>query len=341
MHWGAIEEDAQGYPVPHEAARRIPGGFAWSSLPRHACDHGGGPTVEPQTDADFLANGPRLDLGMAAFRAMIVAAGGNPLVPPAWLGELELIDATAAGDLARMELLLHGGVAVDAARFGRSAITAALHGKRLELVSWLLARGARPSRWSEGATREVVHWLFRRPRSLQGWERVFEELVVAGIDLRGRAGGDAVLFAEDPRIVARLLTLGATPSPRYASGSTALHCACARGPWHHTVGGDASAIDASTKLVALLVAAGAELDAVARDGHTAVRGAVESGHVAALRLLLDAGAAHSLAPMPAYLKQFGKPFATPVERARELARDPVKAPLAAEMVRMLDEASRR
>ena len=325
--WGPTEDDGHGNPVPHATARRTAGGFAWSSLDSYVCGHGGWPTVDQQTDAAFLERGPLLDLGVPACREMIVAAGGHLQDPPAWLGEMELLDATTAGDVARMDALLRAGSASDAVRFGRCAVTAAVHGKRLDLVSWLVARGARPATWSEPIAREIGRVLFGPARSVQGWEGVFEELVAAGMDMRGRAGADAVLVEKDPRVVARLLALGADPRTRDARR---------RRPY-----GEASAVVASTELVGLFIAAGVELDVVARDGHTAVHCAVESGHAPALRALLAAGADPDLAQMPSYLKQFGGSFATPVERARELMRDPVKRPVATEMVELLEQAPRR
>ncbi len=181
-----------------------------------------------------------------------------------------------------------------------------------------------------------MRWGPHQGRGTPGWGELFEALVAAGLDMRSKTGGNALLAETDPRMVTRLLALGATPDRTYAGGSTALHAACMRGPWS-SVPFTASVTPRWTHAVAdLLIAAGVPVDAVASSGHTALRNAVESGSVAAVRSLLAAGADRDLAPRPSVLARYDTPFPTPLQRARELARDPVKQQLALEMVALLE-----
>jgi len=197
-----------------------------------------------------------------------------------------LIEATARGYRAGVEVLLDSGVDVNASGPGghRALIQAADSG-HVEMVELLLVRGADPNAAGIAGNTAVLI------ASARGDFPIVEMLLLRGADPDAVGGGGttALIEAADggQREVAELLRAhGANVNAARGNGITALILAAARG---------------DDPLSESLLAAGADVNASGPGGTTALLEATDGGHGTTAAMLLQAGAD----PSPSVLTRGG------------------------------------
>ena len=186
----------------------------------------------------------------------------------------EFLDAAALGDVSVVELFVAGGMPIDAAFGGWTALHEAARNGHLSVVEYLIDQGASvgPSVRAlalRGGHGDVVLYLARA----RGAARA--ELVRRGIAYTDSA---FVFAAWSGRlaVVKLFVAAGMDLEARNNYGKTALHAAAYKG--HLAV-------------VAFLVGAGADVDARDEYNWTVLSRAAEHGHLSVVEILVGAGAA--------------------------------------------------
>ena len=162
--------------------------------------------------------------------------------------ETALLLAIRRGDLAAAERLLGAGASIDTRLL---SLSEAVHSSTLEVVLWLLSRGARVNRWN-GDRYGPLHVLLvqpadKRPGGKASTMPMLEVLLKAGADPNARFEGERTLLMWcDSEVIKALLEHGADPTLADRGGDTALH------------------VTRSVEAIKLLVAHGADVNALTR-----------------------------------------------------------------------------
>jgi ankyrin repeat protein len=139
--------------------------------------------------------------------------------------ETALVYAVRRGDLEVVERLLMAGASIDTRLL---SLSEAIRSSTVEVVQWLISRGARLNRW-KGDRYGPLHVLLVRPASerLGGKAatiRMLEVLLAAGADPNARFDGERTLLMWcGPDVIKLLLAHGADPRLTDHAGNTALH----------------------------------------------------------------------------------------------------------------------
>ena len=254
--------------------------------------------------------------GRADSIAALVSAGANPDIEPRLgvPGRTALWYASEAGHLEAARALADGGVNRESAA-SQAALRAAIENGYVELARMLARAGVgirvisfrgpstTPTDWSSPVTLAARH----------GYSALLQELLAAGVNVRGNGGGTALRAAAEnghDEVVRILLEAGtAADGEGLPVGVTPLGLAAARGDAVMVAellqhGADPNATqsrEGSTPLilgargghaevVRLLLARGASVEARDRSGLTAAARAGEVGHDVVVGLLTAAGA---------------------------------------------------
>jgi ankyrin repeat protein len=232
-----------------------------------------------------------------------------------------LLFAVRAGSLAATRALLEAGAdANEALQDGTSALVLAATNAHYEVAAELLARGAEPNAAANGWTAlHQIAWSrrwnmgFNLPGPAQTGQldslELVRQLVAKGADIDARqtkepADGNRnkldrlgatpfVLAAKscDVPLMRTLLELGADASLTTNAGTTALMAAAGVGIWApgENPGTHAECLAA---MELALEAGGGDVNAIDKNGETALHGAIyRGGNVEAIRFLADRGAA--------------------------------------------------
>ena len=162
--------------------------------------------------------------------------------------ETALVYAVRRGDLGSAERLLNAGASIDTRLL---SVSEAIRSSTVEVVQWLVSRGARLDRW-KGDRYGPLHVLLVRPVSerLGGKAAVIsmlEVLLAAGADPNARLDGERTLLMWcGPESIAMLLAHGADPTLTDHAGNTALH------------------VTRSVEAIRLLAAHGADVNALTK-----------------------------------------------------------------------------
>jgi ankyrin repeat protein len=162
--------------------------------------------------------------------------------------ETALVLAVRRGDLASAERLLNAGASIDTRLL---SLSEAIRFGTIEMVQWLLPRGARVNRWN-GDRYGPLHVLLvqppdKRPGGKASIMPMLEALLKAGADPNARFDGERTLLMWcGPEAIKVLLEHGADPTLADHSGKTALHVA------------------RSVEAIKLLAAHGADVNALTR-----------------------------------------------------------------------------
>ena len=186
----------------------------------------------------------------------------------------EFLDAAALGDVSVVRLFVEGGMPIDAAFGGWTALHEAARNGHLEVVRYLIDRGASVDRSVRalalrGGHGDVVRYLARARVAARG-----------ALDSLGIAYTDSVFLAaaQEGDLAVVKLFVQAGMSVEVADdehGVTALHIAAFWG---------------RLEVVEFLVGAGADVNATNNDGDTALHLAAWEGHLEVVEFLVGAGA---------------------------------------------------
>jgi ankyrin repeat protein/cell wall assembly regulator SMI1 len=139
--------------------------------------------------------------------------------------ETALVYAVRRGDLGTIERLLNAGASVDTRLL---SLSEAIRYSTVEVVRWLLSRGARVNAW-KGDRYGPLHVLLvqpanKRPGGKASIMPILEALLTAGADPNARFDGARTLLMWcAPEVIKLLLEHGADPKLTDYSGNTALH----------------------------------------------------------------------------------------------------------------------
>jgi ankyrin repeat protein len=139
--------------------------------------------------------------------------------------ETALICAVRRGDRGEVERLLNAGASIDTRLL---SVSEAIRTSTVEMVQWLLSRGARANGW-KGGRYAPLHVLLvqsaeRRPGGKSGTLPMLQALLTAGADPNARFDGERTpLMWCGPEVIRVLLEHGADPTLTDHAGSTALH----------------------------------------------------------------------------------------------------------------------
>jgi len=171
--------------------------------------------------------------------------------------ETALICAIRRGDLGEVERLLDAGASIDTRLL---SVSEAVRTSTVEMVQWVLSRGARANRW-KGDRYAPLHALLvlsaeQRPGGKASIMPMLHALLGAGADPNARFDGERTLLMWcGPDVIKVLLAHGADPTLTDHSGKTALH------------------YTRSVETIRLLAAHGADVNALTRppdrDSHRA------------------------------------------------------------------------
>jgi ankyrin repeat protein len=195
------------------------------------------------------------------------------------LGAMPLARAARAGHAA---LFLSQGAAIDARNLvGVTALYAAAENERQATVALLLAKGADPNLPGRSGVTPLAAAAFK------GNDRIVGELIARKADpnVVDATGKSAMTYAAArgfALVVRRLIDAGVDAGRAYGNDLTALMWAAG----HEDGVGARSALD----VIALLLDAGAPVDAVDNRGRTALMVAAELGRPAIVEVLLARGA---------------------------------------------------
>jgi ankyrin repeat protein len=221
------------------------------------------------------------DLGCVPLARRLLEAGAS-LEARDRLGAMALARAARAGHLGLAELLLAQGAPIDARNLvGATALFAAAENERGATVALLLAKGAGPNLPGRAGVTPLSAAAFR------GSGRIVEQLIARGadpdvVDATGKAAITYAAARGFAPIVHRLLDAGVDPKLAYGNELTALMWAAG----HE----DGVGAGAARDVVALLLDAGAAIDAVDNRGRSALMMAAELGHAELVELLVVRGA---------------------------------------------------
>jgi ankyrin repeat protein len=233
-----------------------------------------------------LALFPAADGGCMALARRLLDAGAS-LAARDRLGATALARAALVGHLALLEFFLGQGAAIDARNLvGATALYGAAENQRQASVALLLARGADPNLPGRSGVTPLAAAAFA------GNDRIVEALLGRGaapdvVDTTGKAAITYAAARGFALIVRRLIDAGVDARRAYGNDLTALMWAAG----HEDGVGATAACD----VVALLLDAGAPIDAVDNRGRTALMIAAEVGHAAVAEELLARGADRTIA----------------------------------------------
>ncbi|HKA79804.1 MAG TPA: ankyrin repeat domain-containing protein [Xanthobacteraceae bacterium] len=219
--------------------------------------------------------------GCVPLARRLLAAGAS-LEARDRFGAMALARAARAGHVALAELFLAQGAAIDARNLeGATALYGAAENERQATVALLLAKGADPNLPGPAGVTPLAAAAFK------GNGRIVDQLLARGadpdvVDATGKAAITYAAARGFALIVRRLLDAGVDAKRGYGNELTALMWAAG-----HEDGVGASA---AREVVALLLDAGAPIDAVDNRGRTALMTAAELGRGEVVELLLARGA---------------------------------------------------
>jgi ankyrin repeat protein len=221
------------------------------------------------------------DAGCVALARRLLDAGAS-LAARDRLGAMPLARAARAGHVALIELFLGKGAAIDARSLaGATALYAAAENERQASVALLLAKGADPNLPGRSGLTPLAAAAFK------GNDRIVDELIAhkADTNVVDTTGKTAMIYAAARGfavIVRRLIDAGVDARRAYGNDLTALMWAAG----HEDGVGAGAALD----VTALLLDAGAPIDAADDRGRTALMIASELGRPAIVAALLARGA---------------------------------------------------
>jgi ankyrin repeat protein len=246
--------------------------------------------------ADLIAaDAGSLELNAALFRAADVGCvtvarrlieAGASLAARDRLGAMPLAHAARAGHSGMVELFLARGAAIDARNLvGATALFGAAENGQQPVVALLLTRGADPNLPGRSDVTPLAAAAYR------GNDGAAAELLAHGArpDAMDATGKAPIVYAAArgfTAVVRRLLAAGVDARRAYGNDLTALMWAAG----YEEGFGERDALD----VVALLLDAGAPIDAVDNRGRTALMTAAEQGHAAVVEALLRRGADRTL-----------------------------------------------
>jgi len=232
-----------------------------------------------------LALFPAADGGCVALARRLLDAGAS-LEARDRLGAMALARAARAGHVALIDLFLAQGAAIDARNLaGATALYSATENERQASVALLLAKGADPNLPGRSDVTPVAAAAFK------GNDRIVEALIArrADPDVLDTTGKTAITYAAArgfASIVRRLLNAGVDPKRAYGNDLTALMWAAG----HE----DGVASRAVLDVIALLIDAGAPINAIDNRGRSALMTAAELGRTPVVEALLARGADRSM-----------------------------------------------
>ena len=221
------------------------------------------------------------DSGCAALARRLIAAGAS-LAARDRLGAMALARAARAGHVPLVEVFLAQGAAIDARNLeGATALFLAAAAERQATVALLLAKGADANLPGPSGVTPLAAAAFK------GNGRIVDQLLARGADLNAidTTGKAAMTYAAArgfALIVRRLIAAGVDAGRAYGNDLTALMWAAGRD--------EGVGVRAALDVIALLVDAGAPLDATDDRGRTALMIAAELGHGEVVEVLLARGA---------------------------------------------------
>ena len=258
---------------------------AQSSAPSPACREHARQFDQIAGEADAIARNAALfsaaDAGCMALAERLLDAGAS-LAARDRLGAMALAHAARGGHTALVERFLARGAAIDARNLdGATALYAAAENDRLPAVTLLLAKGADVNLTGRSDLTPLA------AAAYNGNDRVVAALLErsARPDALDTTGKAPILYAAArgfTPVVRRLLAAGVDPKRAYGNDLTALMWAAGYEPGY----GEHDALD----VIALLLDAGAPIDATDNRGRTALMTAAEGGHAAIVAALLARGA---------------------------------------------------
>ena len=225
------------------------------------------------------------DAGCLALARRLIEAGAS-LAARDGLGAMPLAHAARAGHRDLVEFFLAQGAAIDARNLaGATALFSAAENDRGPIVLLLLAKGADVNLTGRSDLTPLA------AAAYNGNDRVVAALLEHGAkpDALDTTGKAPILYAAArgfTPVVRRLLAAGVNPKRVYGNDLTALMWAAGYEPGY----GEHDAVD----VVALLLDAGAPIDAVDNRGYSALMIAAEGGHAAVAQALLAHGADRDL-----------------------------------------------
>jgi len=225
------------------------------------------------------------DAGCEPLARRLLGAGAS-LAARDRFGAMPLAHAARAGHLPLVALFLDHGAAIDARNLaGATALYAAAENDRLPVVALLLAKGADANLTGRSDLPPLA------AAAYNGNDRIAAELLAHGAkpDAPDATGKTPILYAAARGfvpVVRRLLAAGVDATRPYGNDLTALMWAAGYEDGY----GERDALD----VVAMLLDAGAPIDAVDNRGRTALMIAAERGHAAVVAALLARGADRSI-----------------------------------------------
>ncbi len=225
------------------------------------------------------------DRGCDAFASKLLDTGASLLARDR-RGAMPLTHAARGGHRKLVELFLAKGAPIDARNVdGGTALFAAAEAEKHSTVALLLADSADPNLTGRSGLTPLI------AASFKGNDRIVETLLAHGADpkVRDTTGKTAIVYAASrgfDDIVQRLLNAGVDPRERYSNDLTALMWTAG-----HDEGVGAGAVE---RVVELLLARGAKLDAADNRGRTALMIAAALGDAPTVGILLQRGADPSL-----------------------------------------------
>ena len=225
------------------------------------------------------------DRDCEALAKKLVAAGGSVLARDR-RGAMPLAHAARGGHPRLVAFFLAQGVPIDARNVdGGTALFAAAEGERHSTVALLLDKGADPNLTGRSGLTPLMAAAFK------GNDRILETLLAHGADpdVRDATGKSAMVYAAArgfDDVVQRLLDAGVDANARAGNDLTPLMWAAG-----HDEGVGPAAVE---RVVDVLLARGAVLDAADNRGRTALMIAAALGDAATVALLLQRGADRAL-----------------------------------------------
>ena len=238
--------------------------------------------VSVQTNIALFAASDR---GCEALAQKLLDAGASLLARDR-RGAMPLAHAARGGHPTLVELFLAKGAPIDARNVdGGTALLGAAEAEKHSTVALLLATGADPNLTGRSGLTPLIAAAFK------GNDRIVEVLLAEGADpkVRDTTGKTAMVYAAArgfDDIVRRLLDAGIDARERYGNDLTALMWIAG-----HDEGVGAGGVE---RIVDLLVAHDAVLDAADNRGRTALMIAASLGDAATVGVLLQRGADRSL-----------------------------------------------